>query len=107
MSEPTFLSDLTGSFSTPAAQNPTVALMEAAYTDAGLNVRYLNCEVPPEQLLAAVLTYRVLYEIIPVLLALALWGLFEGLARDGVLLRIFGGQARKAGVDNPTIDRIE
>jgi len=64
-------------------------------------------EVPPEQLLAAVLTYRVIYEIIPVLLALTLWGLFEGLARDGVLLRIFGRQARKAGVDNPTIDRIE
>jgi len=54
-----------------------------------------------------VLTYRVIYEIIPVLLALTLWGLFEGLARDGVLLRIFGRQARKAGVDNPTIDRIE
>ena len=54
MSEPTFLSDLTGSFATSAAQNPTVALMEAAYADADVNVRYLNCEVPPEQLANAV-----------------------------------------------------
>ena len=50
MPETTFLSDITGSFSTSAAQNPTVALMEAAYADAALNVRYLNCEVPAEQL---------------------------------------------------------
>ena len=45
-----FLADLTGSFATSAAQNPTVQLMEAAYTDAGINCRYLNCEVPPERL---------------------------------------------------------
>ena len=44
-------------------------------------------DVPPEQLLAAVLMYRVIYEIVPVLLALALWGTFEGFSRDGVLLR--------------------
>ena len=47
---PGFLADLTGSFATSAAQNPTVAIMEAAYVDAGLDVRYINCEVPPEHL---------------------------------------------------------
>ena len=47
---PGFLADLTGSFATSAAQNPTVAIMEAAYADAGLDVRYINCEVPPERL---------------------------------------------------------
>ncbi len=45
-----FLAELTGSFATSAAQNPTVAVMEAAYADAGLDVRYINCEVPPERL---------------------------------------------------------
>ena len=47
---PGFLSDLTGSFATSAAQNPTVAVMEAAYAAAGLDIRYVNCEVPPERL---------------------------------------------------------
>jgi len=51
---PGFLSDLTGSFSTSSAQNPTVAIMEAAYADAGLDVRYINCEVPAENLSDAV-----------------------------------------------------
>jgi phosphatidylglycerol lysyltransferase len=64
-------------------------------------------DVPPEQLLAAVLMYRVIYEIIPVLLALALWGMFEGFARDGVLLRLFARQGRSVGVERPTIDRME
>ncbi len=45
-----FLADLTGSFATSAAQNPTVAVMEAAYQAAGLDIRYINCEVPPERL---------------------------------------------------------
>lgn len=45
-----FLADLTGSFATSAAQNPTVAVMEAAYQEAGLDIRYINCEVPPERL---------------------------------------------------------
>lgn len=45
-----FLADLTGSFATSAAQNPTVAVMEAAYEAAGLDIRYINCEVPPERL---------------------------------------------------------
>jgi shikimate dehydrogenase len=46
----TFLSILTGSFSTPAAGNPTVAMVEAAYRHHGIDARYLNCEVPPEAL---------------------------------------------------------
>lgn len=54
MTEITFLSRLTGSFATSAAQNPTVAIMEAAFHDAGLDCRYINCEVPPEHLAGAV-----------------------------------------------------
>ncbi|MBK9738859.1 MAG: shikimate dehydrogenase [Actinobacteria bacterium] len=54
MPEPTFLSRLTGSFATSAAQNPTVAIMEAAFVDAGLDCRYINCEVGPDRLEAAV-----------------------------------------------------
>jgi shikimate dehydrogenase len=50
----TFLADLTGSFSTSAAQNPTVAIMEAAYAAAGLDIRYINCEVPADRLTDAV-----------------------------------------------------
>lgn len=50
----TFLADLTGSFATSAAQNPTVQLMEAAYADAQLNCRYVNCEVPAERLADAI-----------------------------------------------------
>jgi shikimate dehydrogenase len=45
-----FLSLLTGSFSTPAGENPTVAMVEAAYRHHGLDARYLNCEVAPEAL---------------------------------------------------------
>jgi shikimate dehydrogenase len=45
-----FLSLLTGSFSSPAAENPTVAMIEAAYRHHGLDARYINCEVPPELL---------------------------------------------------------
>jgi shikimate dehydrogenase len=47
---PGFLAELTGSFATSAEQNPTVAVMEAAYAHAGLDIRYINCEVPPERL---------------------------------------------------------
>ena len=49
-----FLSLLTGSFAMPAAENPTVAMMEAAYRHHGLDIRYINCEVPPEKLADAV-----------------------------------------------------
>jgi phosphatidylglycerol lysyltransferase len=59
--------------------------------------------VPPEQLLAAVLMYRVIYEVIPVLLALILWSVFEGFSREGILSRLTG-QARVGGAVNPTIE---
>ncbi|MEK6233629.1 MAG: shikimate dehydrogenase [Planctomycetales bacterium] len=45
-----FLSQLTGSFSQPCAENPTVAMVEAAYQHHGLDWRYINCEVAPEDL---------------------------------------------------------
>ncbi|MBG1231372.1 shikimate dehydrogenase [Aestuariivirga litoralis] len=45
-----FLSQITGSFAFPAAENPTVAMVEAAYRHHKLDFRYLNCEVPPEKL---------------------------------------------------------
>ncbi|WP_246564827.1 shikimate dehydrogenase [Ancylobacter sonchi] len=34
----------------PAAENPTVAMVEAAYRHHGLDWRYINCEVAPEAL---------------------------------------------------------
>ena len=45
-----FLHPLTGSFAMPAAENPTVVMIEAAYRQLGLNWRYVNCEVHPDQL---------------------------------------------------------
>lgn len=45
-----FLSILTGSFALPAAENPTGAMVEAAYRHHGLDARYLNCEVAPDAL---------------------------------------------------------
>jgi shikimate dehydrogenase len=50
----TFLSTITGSFSTPAGDNPTVAMIEAAYRHHGIDARYLNCEVTGDQLGQAV-----------------------------------------------------
>ena len=46
----TFVSTLTGSFSTPAGENPTVAMIEAAYRHHGIDARYLNCEVAADAL---------------------------------------------------------
>ncbi len=54
MSKPNFLSKLTGSFSTPADGNPTVAMVEAAYKAANLNIRYINTEVFPDGLQDAI-----------------------------------------------------
>jgi len=45
-----FLSMITGSFSRPAAGNPTVAMVEAAYRHHDLDARYINCDVPPDAL---------------------------------------------------------
>ena len=50
MPSPSFLSVLTGSFATPAAENPTVAMVEAAYRHHGIDARYINCDVAPEHL---------------------------------------------------------
>lgn len=49
-----FLPQLTGSFSTPAADNPTVQIMEAAYAAGNLDFRYINCDVKPEGLADAI-----------------------------------------------------
>jgi len=49
-----FLSTLTGCFAQPVAENPTVAMIEAAYRHHQMDWRYINCEVPPEKLGAAV-----------------------------------------------------
>lgn len=49
-----FLPMLTGSFAMPAAENPTVAMVEAAYRHHGIHARYVNCEVPPARLGEAV-----------------------------------------------------
>jgi shikimate dehydrogenase len=49
-----FLSELVGSFAMPAAENPTVAMMEAAFRHHNLDWRYINCEVSPDNLAAAV-----------------------------------------------------
>jgi len=45
-----FLSRLVGSFATPAAENPTVAMIEAAFAHHGIDARYINCEVAPADL---------------------------------------------------------
>src|ERR1700722_7952193 len=45
-----FLSALVGSFATPSAENPTVAMIEAAFRHHGTDARYINCEVAPAAL---------------------------------------------------------
>jgi len=57
--------------------------------------------VPPEQLLASVLMYRVIYEIVPLLCALALWGAYETFARDGMRLRLMRPRAPSSPPGNP------
>ena len=49
-----FLPELVGSMSQGAAGNPTVAMIEAAFAHHGLHWRYINMEVAPEDLGAAV-----------------------------------------------------
>ncbi len=53
-----FLSQLTGCFAFPCAENPTVAMIEAAFQHHGLDWRYINCEVGPDKLADAVLGAR-------------------------------------------------
>ena len=45
-----FLAELVGCFATPAAENPTVAMIESAFRHRGMNARYINCEVQPAAL---------------------------------------------------------
>ncbi len=55
MSLPTsFCPELVGSMSQGAAGNPTVVMVEAAFQHHGLNWRYVNMEVAPEDLATAV-----------------------------------------------------
>lgn len=49
-----FKSELIGCFSTPCAENPTVAMMETAFAHHEMGWRYINTEVQPEGLEAAV-----------------------------------------------------
>lgn len=51
---PSFLHELVGSMSQGADGNPTVAMIEAAFAHHGLPWRYINMEVAPEDLGAAV-----------------------------------------------------
>ncbi|HAV65524.1 MAG TPA: shikimate dehydrogenase [Verrucomicrobiales bacterium] len=54
MSKQNFCPKLVGSMSQGAAGNPTVAMVEAAFRHHGLDWRYVNLEVAPEQLADAV-----------------------------------------------------
>lgn len=49
-----FKQELTGAFGQPIAENPTQAMMEAAYAHHGLDWRYLSIEVAPDGLEQAV-----------------------------------------------------
>ncbi len=55
--------------------------------------------VPPEQLLASVLLYRVIYEVIPLVIALGIWGTYELRANDGARKRLL----RPAGAQHPPL----
>ena len=61
MSQPaSFLKQITASSAQPAAENPTVEMIEAAYSHHQLPWRYINFEVPPEALADAVKGARAL-----------------------------------------------
>ena len=73
-------------------------------------------EVPPAELLASVLLYRVIYEILPLVFSLTLWGGYELISDDGVRMRLMRpatalrsmarhrAQRRATGAERPTID---
>jgi shikimate dehydrogenase len=52
--ETNYKSELVGVFGHPVAENPTIVMQEAAFKALGLNWRYLNIEVLPEDLERAV-----------------------------------------------------
>lgn len=54
MSDQNFCPELVGSMSQGAAGNPTVAMVESAFRHHGLDWRYVNMEVSPDQLADAV-----------------------------------------------------
>lgn len=76
-------------------------------------------EVPPAELLASVLLYRVIYEVLPLLFSLSLWGGYELLADDGARMRLMRptaalrslararAQRRRSGAERPIIDKSE
>jgi uncharacterized membrane protein YbhN (UPF0104 family) len=76
-------------------------------------------DVPPAELLASVLLYRVIYEILPLLFSLSLWGGYELLAPDGARMRLTRpmatlrslararAQRRARGAESPTIESSE
>jgi uncharacterized membrane protein YbhN (UPF0104 family) len=75
-----------------------------SHVPAGLGVLesmllLLMPHVPPEQLLASVLLYRVIYEVIPLLVALAMWSAYELLANDGARRRLL----RPAEAERPPL----
>jgi shikimate dehydrogenase len=53
MTSPNYKSELVGVFGHPVAENPTIVMQEAAFRALGLNWRYLNIEVLPHDLGAA------------------------------------------------------
>lgn len=54
MQEHNFKQELTGCFGQPIAENPSQAMVEAAYRHHGLDWRYLTIEVGPASLADAV-----------------------------------------------------
>lgn len=55
---PNYKSELVGVFGHPVAENPTIIMQEAAFRALGLDWRYLNIEVYPQDLAAAMLGLR-------------------------------------------------
>jgi shikimate dehydrogenase len=53
MAKSNYQSQLVGVFGQPVAENPTIVMQEAGFRAAGLNFRYLNLEVAPKDLAAA------------------------------------------------------
>ena len=49
-----FFSEHIALFGQPVAENPTIVMQEAGFAELGLPFRYLNIEVPPDRLRAAV-----------------------------------------------------
>lgn len=53
MAEANYKSERVGVFGHPVAENPTIVMQEAAFRALGLNWRYLNIEVLPQDLASA------------------------------------------------------